>query len=404
MPGVPLISINQAAFNERPFLFPPFFLIAIMHATTSSATDQRWPQKASSFVLAFVFCLASSIAGHGQTPSPSPGPEAKIKASDKTSSKDKIKRWFEFEQLTVGTRYHFIENDNNSKAANNDQYQFIAKMRFKFDAKGRYSVAANLATGPSFTTLWNASGWGTGKLQKNLNFRQLYFDAKPSKAVGVQIGGLSVNYGENTEAVTYDNDAFIVGERIQLHLPKKLYFDEISVTYARLADPTVPNVFNRLKRFDKQNYHQFLVRKQLNKAVGFSADYTFESGIDTFHQAVRFKLPKKQIIDTFLFENYERVDPDHSFGFNLLGEKRLNRIFTVSGGFADIHIKAFNADRFPPGKRIYFTGQLKISPEFSLTTQFTQGVGFITPTIPRTRLDVIFNYNMLETLRRTKLF
>ena len=343
----------------------------------------------------------------GQTLSPNPSPQirsdAEIKAAS-TSSKDRIKRWFEFDQLSAATRYHFIENDNNSKAANNNQYQFVAKLRFKFDAKGKYSVAATLATGPSFTTLWNASGWGTGKTQKNLNFRQLYFDAKPTKEVEVQIGGLNVNYGESTEVTTYDNDGYFVGERVQLRLPQKLYFDEISVTYGRLADPSTPNVFNRFKRFDKQNYHQFLVRKQINKWVGISADYTFESGIDTFHQAVKFKLPKKQIIDTFIFENYERTDPDRNYGFNAFGEKKLNKIFTLSGGFANIHIRALNADRFPPGKRIYFSAIAKLTPEFSVSAQFTEGVGFIAPTIARTRLDIIFNYNILETLRRTKFF
>ncbi len=340
----------------------------------------------------------------GQTPSPTPLPDTQNKPSRIDTSKQKIKRWFEFEQLSAAMRYHFIENDNNRKAANNNQYQFVAKMRFKFDAAGRYSIAAYLATGPSFTTLWNNSGWGTGKTQRNFNFRQLYFDAKPSKAVEVQVGGLYVNYGENTEALTYDNDGYITGERVQLRLPKKLYFDEISVTYARLADLTIPNVFNRFRRFDKQNYHQFLVRKQLNKMVGFSADYTFESGADTFHQAVKIKLPTNKIVDTLLFENYERVDPDHSYGFNLFADKALNKMFTLSGGFADVHIRALNADRFPPGKRFYLTGLMKLSREFSLTAQFTQGVGFIAPTIARTRLDITLNYNILETLRRTKLF
>lgn len=348
------------------------------------------------FLFTFLLSLAAFTVVSGQTPSPTP--------AKTPSTKEKVKRWFEFDQLSLLDRYHFIENDNNKKAANNDQYQFVAKFRVKFDPHGKYSVAANLATGPSFTTLWNTSGWGTGKTQRNLNIRQLYFDAKPTKAVEVQVGGLYVNYGENTEAVTYDNDSYISGERARLFLPKKLYFDEVSATFARLADASQPNVFNRFRRFDKQNYHQILVRKQLNKMVGFSADYTFESGRDTFHEAVKFTLPKKQIIDTFLFENYERVDPDRSYGFNVFAEKKLNKIFTLSGGFADIHIPALNADRFPPGKRVYFTGIARLSREFTLMTQFTQGVGFIAPAVVRTRLDITLNYNILETLRRTKLF
>lgn len=370
----------------------------MLHLAQIISIYQAGRKRAPVAVFMFFACFVMNIiVANGQSASPSPTPDIQ-------SPKDKIKRWFEFEQLSAAMRYHFIENENKRKAANNVQYQFVAKMRFNFDPKGRYSVAANLASGPSFTTLWNNTGWGTGSTQRNFNVRQLYFDAKPTKAVEIQLGGLYVNYGENTEAITYDNDGYITGERIQLRLPKKLYFDEVSVTYARLADVTRPNVFNRFKRFDKQNYHQFLVRKQVSKSVGFSADYTFESGIDTFHQAVRVKLPKKKFIDTFLFENYERVDPDSSYGFNVFAEKQLNKIFTLNGGFADINIKALNADRFPPGKRLYFTGLMKLSREFSLTAQFIQGVGFIAPTIARTRVDVIFSYNILETLKRTKLF
>lgn len=358
-------------------------------------------------VIGIGFMLVFSSMAVGQTPSPSPSTKANSGAAKPAATPEpnsKIKRWFELDQLAVATRYHFIQNANHTKAANNVQYQFIAKGRFKFDAKGRYSIGANLATGSSFTTLWNASGLGTGSYQKDLNLRQLYFAAKPVKALEIQFGGLYVNYGDITQAISYDDDSYITGERIQLRLPKKVYFDEISITYARLADANRPNVFERFKKFDKQNYHQFLVRKQLNKSVGFTADYSFESGIDTFHQAIKIKLPAKQIIDTFLFEQYERVDADRSYGFNIFGEKKLNKMFTTSGGFADIHIRALNSDRFPPGKRVYLTGQMKLSPEFNFSLQFTQGVGPILPTVHRTRLDIALTYNILETLHRLKVY
>jgi hypothetical protein len=187
-------------------------------------------------------------------------------------------------------------------------------------------------------------------------------------------------------------------------LPKKLYFDEIGLTTATIGDINRPDIFHRLRHLGIQNYHQFLVRKQLSKAVGVTGDYTFESGIDTFHEAVKIKIPPRHLIDTFLFENYERVDPDRSYGFNIFGERKLNKTFTASGGFADIHIAALNSDRFPPGKRAYFTGQAKLSPEFTLMVQLTRGVGPILPTLPRNRIDITLNYNILETLKRTKLF
>jgi hypothetical protein len=349
-------------------------------------------------MLAFILTVGSNA----QAPTPTPAPQKD--AVKQSTGNDEIKRWFEVEQLSVATRYHFIENANRRKAANNDQYQFIGKFRFKFDKAGRYSIDTNLATGSSFTSFWNATGWGTGSLQKDPNLRQLYFDAKPNKKIELQFGGLYINYGEGTEAISYDNDSYITGERIQLRAPKKLYFDEVSVTFASLGDINRPDIFHRFRHLDDQNYHQFLVRKQFTKYMGFSADYTFQSGIDTLHQTVKIKLPPKHFIDTFLFENYERVDPNRNYGFNIFGERKLNKMFTTGGGFADIHIASLNGDRFPPGNRLYFTGQMKLSPEFSMTLLFTEGVGPISPNTPRTRLDIILSYNILETLKRTKLF
>jgi len=83
----------------------------------------------------------------------------------------------------------------------------------------------------------------------------------------------------------------------------------------------------------------------------------------------------------------------------------LNQKAILGGGFADIHIvPVLNADRFPPGKRVYFNWVQKLNREFTFTTQFTQGVGFIAPTVARTRLDLILTYNILESLKRTRLF
>src|SRR5262249_26965015 len=162
-------------------------------------------------------------------PTASPSPNAAPGVQKASPTEAKVKRWFEFEQLSAATRYHFVENDNKRKAANTDQYQFIAKFRFKFDPKAIYSIAANLATGQSFPTFWNASGWGIpARHQKSFGVRQLYFDAKPTSKVELQAGSLYINYGETTEAISYDTDGYIQGERIQIRNPKSLYFDEVS--------------------------------------------------------------------------------------------------------------------------------------------------------------------------------
>ena len=344
---------------------------------------------------------AAQVPPHVTGPVPRPTQTA---TDQPAPAKDKIKRWFEIEQLSLAARYHFIELENRRKSANNLQYQFVARFRFKFDSKGRYSVAANAATGSTFTSGWNGTGLGTGDIQRDLNLKQLYFDAKPAKAVEVQAGGLFINYGLSTEVTEYDNDSYITGERLLLRMPHKLYFDQVSVTYARLADLNTPNVFRRLRHLGKQNYHQFLVQKQVNKTVGFSGDYTFQSGMDIFRQAVKISLPKRQVLDTLLVEAYEQTGPRTYQGFNIFGEKALHERLTVSGGFARIGPGLLNGDRFPPGKRLYLNTILKLTRELSFTTQVTEGVGRILPTVPRTRVDVILSCNILTSLKRTGLF
>lgn len=317
---------------------------------------------------------------------------------------EKWKRWLEFDQLSLATRYHFIKNANHRTSADNQQYQVNARGYLKFDRRGRYTVHAGLFTGNSFTSGWNNTNLGTGHYQTNLFLKQLYFSAKPVKAVEFQIGGLAINNGENSEATGYDVDGYITGERFSLRNPKKLYFDEISATSARLGELNRPSIFRRLKRFDTQNYHQFLVRKQVNKYVGFSADYTFESGADTLRQAVRVKTPKSKLLHLFLFENYERIDPNPGFGFNIYGERKIEKYFALGIGFSHIDRVMLNGDRYPRGNRIYANGIVTVNKEFTLSAAVTQGIGPIPLTLTRTRLDITLNYNFLETLHRLKIY
>ena len=276
--------------------------------------------------------------------------------------------------MSLATRYNFIENADRTKAANNDQYQFVAKGRFKFDAKGRYSVYAGMQTGQSFTSGWDNSEWGTGRRQTGIPVKQLYFEAKPTNRVGMQFGGIAINNGVNSEITGYDNDGYITGERLSLKYPKKLYFDEIHITSANLGSLNRPSVFRRFKLLDTQNYHQLLVIKNLNKRISFSADYTFESGMDTLRQAVRAKVPETRFLDNILFENYQRLDPSRLW-IQLQGDKKFFKRLTLTGGFADIDRPMLNGDRFPPGNRFHLTGVYTLSPEFSLTAWVIEGVG-----------------------------
>lgn len=361
-------------------------------------------------VIVLLSCSRSSPAQVAPVPVPSPTPEASLTTPAKPlepksfAARSGISRWFELNALSLATRYNFIKNSSGATAANNNQFQFVGKGRFKFDSKGRYSVAAGLQTGSVFNSGWNATGWGTGRGVSNIFVKQLYFEARPVKGLTIQYGGIGINNGVNTEVTGYDSDGYIMGERVSLKYPKKLYFDEISVTYAHLGDLNRPSVFRRFKRLDESNYHQFLAVKNLNRRVSFSADYTFESGMDTLRQAVRVKVPETRLLDTVLFENYQRLDPNPGYGFNLQGEKKLSKDFSLLGGFARIDRSMLNGDRFPRGNRFHLTGTYTLSKEFTITAWIIQGVGPIPGNLPRTRVNVLFTYNILQTLRRANIF
>src|SRR5215212_2911821 len=170
--------------------------------------------------IAMSFCVSVTVA---QTPSPTPVVHKEFK------------RWLDLETLSIATRYRYVET-NGGTIASVQQYQVNARGRFKFDSKGKYSVVAAVATGNNITSGWNLTGWGTGDLQKDFYVKQLFFEAKPIKALAFQIGGITPNNGENTEITGYDNDAYLMGERVRVLDPKKFYFDEISATNGFIGD------------------------------------------------------------------------------------------------------------------------------------------------------------------------
>jgi hypothetical protein len=73
----------------------------------------------------------------------------------------------------------------------------LAKFRFKFDKKAKYTIFSDDRDGARIHHTLNSTGWGTGSRQGDFNVRQLYFDAKPNKAIEVQFGGLYVNYADD---------------------------------------------------------------------------------------------------------------------------------------------------------------------------------------------------------------
>jgi hypothetical protein len=352
----------------------------------------RWLSRCAVLIVLGVLSLDQAAA---QPPAPNVQP-----------GQTKISRWLELETATVTTRYRYIESSRGEVLANQDQYQDILRGRFKFDSRGRYSIFAGISTGTSFIGGWDSAGWGTGDAVTNHYLKQLGFSAAPLHGVELQYGGLYVLRGEATEITTYDNDAYIVGQRLRLKRPKELFFDEISVTYGYLGDVALPNLNKRFHRLKQSNYHQWLVTKSIGSRAAVSAGYSFQDGIETLRQAVRLRTPELRLLDLVRFEDYERTDVHPDYGFAVTGEKSLHRRLTVGGGYADIdrNYGGLNGDRWMSGRRLYATAAFVLCPEFTVSAFLTHAVKTGFPISNATRIEVLFSYNLLESLRRTSLF
>ncbi len=367
----------------------------------------------STSLLAVVLLL--SPAANAQTSLPQAPPKMVIEMrtgethlSPPPSNEGRLSRWFDLQTASISNRYQFIENARGATTASHEQYQVTFKGCFKFDKQGRFSLNAGLFSGCNFFSGWNSSGWGSSRATSNLYLKELYLSARPARGVELQYGSLYLLHGEASEITAYDYDGYVMGQRITLTRPDNLWFDEVSYTAGYLGDFNAPNINKRYHRLRQVNFHHFLVGKKINERVRISADYASEAGPigkeDVFRQAVKIRMPEAKIIDTFLFENYERMGKAAGYGFNVYGEKKLRWRFALGGGYAQIDRSGLNSDRFLQGKRLHANGLFTLTPEFSLTVGVTQAVGKLPGNLPRTRLDIGVNYNLLHSLKKAGLF
>ncbi len=328
-------------------------------------------------------------------------------SASRPTTTPQLSRWVDLQSATLATRYRFIESSQSLTLANQLQYQMQFRGRFKFDRDGNYSINAGVFTGSNFGSGFNDTGAGTGGAVTNLYLKQLFLSAKPIAGVELQFGGLYFNRGESTEITTYDNDGYLMGERLIVKRPGNFFFDEISATSAFLGDLFTPNINKRWHRLGQSNYHQFLISKSIGERAVVSTDYTFESGRDTLRQAVRVNTPEFKAIDFFRLEFYQRFSVNPEGGLAAFAEKSfLKKRLIIGGGYAQIdpNYGALNADRFLRGRRFFFNGSYKLTPEFTVSTFLGRAFKNDFPIANGTRVEFMFTYNLLQGLRRTGAF
>jgi hypothetical protein len=339
----------------------------------------------------------------GPVPAP-PAPEVSPVAHKSTIVRKTGTPRVEFQNITLSSRYRYVENSKGLVTNNQLQSGLTMKFRSRIDAAGKLTVNAGLFTGGSFTSGWNNSGAGTGDLVTNLYLKHLWVEAKPFEGVQLQVGSLAIQRGESTEITSYDNDGYITGERLSLKQPKLFWFDEVAVTYGHLGDLNTPQAYRRLNRLAESNYHQFFAARKVGR-VSFSADYTFHSGVETLREAGKIDTTGTGIADSIQFEAYQRLDKKPASGFAVFGERSFTKRIKAGIGYAtlDPDSGGLNGDKFNRGNRAYMTSTFVLTPQLSVATFVQQAVGNGFPVSNRQRVDIQLNYNLLKRLQTSKI-
>jgi hypothetical protein len=328
-----------------------------------------------------------STAARGQT-----GPTAPVA---------KAHRWVDWQSAAVESRYRVIENSDGRTTTNQLQGRQTARVGFLFDPDHRYSVQVSAGTGNSFTSSWDPLGPGNGTPTWDPSVRQLFVSAAPIAGMTFELGGLGLVRGEETEITSWDNDGFMIGERVTLRRPRQLHLDELSITGGFLGDLTTPNVFRRFDRLDDHNYTQVLAERVLRR-VAVSADWTSFGGVATLREAARVTTKAWMPLDAVRVELYQRIEGTRGHGFAVAAERALTAAIAVSGGYSDIDPRngALNGDRYGIGRRVFAETRIALLPAFSISAFYGAAIGTPFAVPSARRFDVVASWNVLKSLAR----
>lgn len=323
-----------------------------------------------------------------------------------------IRRWLDVQSVHVGSRFRWYKNSQEQLRSSNLQWQSQLRGRFLFDRAGRYAIGTFASTGASFPSSWNNTGAALGDYQGPFNIKQLFFAAEPAKGLQFEVGGLHLNRGELGEHITYDNDAYIVGERVT-YRPAKKRVTQVSATvgYFGGSDYNEVNVFKRFERMDEFNYGQALVGFTLHPRVAASVDYTYEDGRDIFREGVNVRMPSTVKLLTLLkFEAYQRPSGEDGYGFNVSGDVRYKR-YSVTAGVMSVDQfygtptgQPYNGDRYENGTRQYTIHTFQITPEIQFVIYQTEAFATDFPINLKHRFDALVTFNPTAWLKRKGVF
>lgn len=347
------------------------------------------------FVFAVLLLLGFVRVSAAQTPAPARTPDPPLR------------RWFEFQQFVLSTRYRFIRNSADVVTSDHMQYREQIRARVNLDERKRYTINTGVFSGNNFIGSWNNLGPGTGDFDGSDHYmKQLYLDAAPVAGLDLQGGGLYVNRGEHTEFTTYDEDGYLIGGRVSVRQPKVLYVDELSVTHGMLGPASVPNLWKRWDDADDTNYTQVLAAKRFSQVVSGSVDYTNFADTDTVRGAVLLRFKAGAPLSTLRYEQYVRTSAPDAAGFAVTAERPITRWVRLQGGYATIdeHYGGLNADRIQRGRRFFAIANVPIYGPLSASIFATHALDADYSISNKTRFDAVLAWDVLNSLRQTGVF
>ena len=302
----------------------------------------------------------------------------------------------ELQSLTLGLRYRMLENQLGFRSQNWSDHHQGLKLRLRLDRTARYSLTAVAFNGDSFQASWNLRGLRDGQSSNRIFLKQLYVTGKPYEGVEFQYGGLALVRGESSEITSYDNDGYLMGQRLTVS-PKRVV-DELTVTAGYLGDFRDPSVTRRLHRLSEINYVQVLAKKKLTDRLTATADYTEDDGERTLRQGVAIR-PSRGI-DLIRLEAYERVSGERGAGGAITVEKPFGRTrFAASFASVDDHYRPVNGDRYGRGRRVSLTGTTALTDDVSLQVFVTRALDDDLVMGNHTRFDVHIRYELAALLK-----
>ncbi|HSC26680.1 MAG TPA: hypothetical protein VLD67_05370 [Vicinamibacterales bacterium] len=305
------------------------------------------------------------------------------------------RRWIDVFTAAAGVRYRAVARGEERAGA--VQTTVGLRARLKLDRNGHYSVHTGTGSGRGFLSGWDSTGLGAGQPAYRIAMRELFASIRPAPAVQIEVGGLYLSRGESTEATTYDNNGYIVGERLVIGSAARY---AISLTRAYLGDLENPDVIPRLRRLDRANYLQAQLTTRPARRVMLSADYTRHLDSDVLRAAMVLDSVPTRVVDRIRFENYLRLHPTRAYGYAAMAQQRLSPRLSVGLGMSQIDsgFGGLNSDRYATGRRVFASFSFEARPGWIVSSQFIRALGG-TFTGPQTRVEIGVAYDALKAMK-----